>query len=173
MVNYANHFFFPVVRKGKWDLQSLTLLLYFITVEIIKSRNMPRVKFLVFLAFSPEIMSSLSGYNLGTQERLGRLGCEWPAVWKHGQTRLVRRQLILATFLWLTFPSCFTASSKLLTAHFVPAWVASHGKQMDPSHSMKMGNLFGDNLFHIPTQLPPASIITKSAEKRRTSHCNL
>lgn len=52
----------------------------------------------------------------------------------------------------------------LLMTHFAPAWVASNSKQMDPSHSMKMGNLSGDDMFHILTQLPPASVFTNSAE---------
>lgn len=50
-------------------------------------------------------------------------------------------------------------------AHFALACVASNDKQMDPSHSMKMGSLFGHNMFHIPIQLPPASVFIESAEK--------
>lgn len=48
--------------------------------------------------------------------------------------------------------------------HFAAAWVASNSKQMGPSHSMKMGNLSGENMVHILTQLPPASVFTNSAE---------
>lgn len=49
-------------------------------------------------------------------------------------------------------------------AHFAPACAASNDKQMDPSHGMKMGSLFGHNMFHIPNQLPPASVFIESAE---------
>lgn len=76
---------------------------------------------------------------------------------------LGRRQVILGTFCSSPF-SLLPNLPKTLTAHFASACVVSNDKQMELSYSMKTGNLFGHNMFQIPTQLPPVSVFVKSAE---------
>lgn len=67
---------------------------------------------------------------------------------------VVRSQLILRDLsVAHRFPFLLPTSPKLLMAHFAPACVAVNVEQMDPSGSLKMGNLFGHNRAQVLPQL--------------------
>lgn len=63
-------------------------------------------------------------------------------------------------------PACFPAFPKPWMAHFVPAWVASSGEQMDPAQH-EDGKCSGTICFIFP----PSCLLLPGFTKR-ISHCN-